>query len=167
MDIRTATPTDTAAISAIARKTFALACPPDTPPEELQRYIDDKLTAASFDAVLEAGRCQVRVIEDAGVVIGFSLVDPAPEALGVAAADGLPELTRCYVRQDYHGTGAAQMLLSATLAGLSAPIRLMVNDQNTRAIRFYERNGFRPVGETHFHCGADLHRDVVMLRQAV
>lgn len=78
----------------------------------------------------------------AGWPLGFSLVNPSSEVLGLAAEDGLPELTRCYVRSDYRGIGAAQMLLQATLANLSPPIGLMVNDQNARAIRFYRRNGF-------------------------
>jgi ribosomal protein S18 acetylase RimI-like enzyme len=165
MHIRTATPADAGAISAIASETFSLACPPGTPAEELERYIDENLTAASFSDVLKAGDCDVRVLVDNLEVIGFSLVDPAPEALGMPEADSIPQLSRCYVRQNYHGTGAAQMLLSATLDKISVPIRLMVNDQNSRAIRFYTRNGFITVGETHFQCGEDIHRDLVMVRK--
>lgn len=65
----------------------------------------------------------------------------------------------------HHGTGAAQLLLTATLTGISDRIRLTVNDQNVRAIGFYQRNGFLTVGETSFQCGDDVHRDLVMVRE--
>jgi ribosomal protein S18 acetylase RimI-like enzyme len=165
MHIRTATLADAEDISAIARETFALACPPDTPAVELQSYIDEHLTAAAFETILDAGRCEVRILWGDSKTIGFSLVDPAPDPLGIPDVDNVPELTRCYVRRDYHGKGAAQILLSATLESFSTSVRLMVNDKNTRAIRFYARNGFVPVGETYFKCGADTHRDIVMLRK--
>lgn len=165
MHIRTATLADAEDISAIARETFALACPPDTPAVELQSYIDEHLTAVAFETILDTGRCEVRILRDDSKIIGFSLVDLAPDPLGIPDVDNVPELTRCYVRCDYHGTGAAQILLSATLDTLSTSVRLMVNDKNGRAIRFYTRNGFVPVGETHFECGADIHRDIVMLRK--
>lgn len=164
MNIRKARQSDATTISQIANQTFALACPPDTPADELQRYIAENLSVASFNTVLLAGKCDIRVLEDAGRIVGFILVDPTPAPVGVAAADGMPELTRCYVQSDYHGKGAAQSLIQATLNDYSTPIRLTVNDQNTRAIRFYTRNGFSEVGETRFQCGNDVHRDIVMVR---
>lgn len=167
MYTRAAKPADSSAISHIARTTFVLACPPTTPADELKRYIDENLSNTSFDTILRAGECHVRVLEDDGTVIGFSLVNPTPEPTGLLVADGLPELSRCYVRSDYHGLGAAQTLLEATLANLSTPIRLMVNDQNARAIRFYERNGFASVGTTNFQCGDDTHRDLIMVRPVI
>ncbi|MNG31055.1 putative acetyltransferase [compost metagenome] len=58
-----------------------------------------------------------------------------------------------------------QYLLTATLAVVSNRIRLTVNDQNARAIGFYQRNGFQTVGETSFQCGKDIQRDLVMVRE--
>lgn len=37
-------------------------------------------------------------------------------------------------------------------------------DLIAQAIHFYQRNGFQTVGEMRFQCGADIHRDVVMVR---
>lgn len=164
MRIRKASPDDAHAISAVAIRTFALACPADTPEIELRRYIDDNLQPASFSAAIEDRNVDVWVLEDARAVVGFSLVNHAPQPLQITAADGIPELTRCYVLPSHHGTGAAQRLLSATLAALPARVRLTVNDQNAKAIRFYTRNGFAAVGETSFECGDDVHRDLVMVR---
>ncbi|MEE1925206.1 GNAT family N-acetyltransferase [Pseudomonas sp. 148P] len=164
MNVRSATPDDCAAISRIARETFALACPADTPEEELQRYIDEHLTPACFHHLLGDASQALRVVEVAGQVCGFSVVDYAPERLGVALADDIAELKRCYVAAQQHGSGVAQYLMGATLEGTALPLRLTVNDQNARAIAFYQRNGFVVVGETRFQCGADIHRDLVMVR---
>lgn len=165
MHIRSATFGDCEAISKIASDTFALACPADTPAEELDLYISENLTPSSFQAALNAPEQSVLVLEKAGGVVGFSLVNHQPEKLGIPQADGIPELTRCYVDTAHHGTGAAQALMAATLAGITTPIRLAVNDQNARAIGFYQRNGFQTVGETSFQCGEDVHRDLVMVRR--
>jgi ribosomal protein S18 acetylase RimI-like enzyme len=164
MHIRAALLTDAETISAIATQTFALACPAGTPEIELQRYIDENLTASCFESALVDGKVEVRVLCDAKTIVGFSLVNHTPETLDLPLADGISELTRCYVLPAHHGTGAAQRLLSATLVSLPGPVRLMVNDQNLRAIRFYARNGFSTVGETSFQCGDDIHRDLVMVR---
>ena len=164
MQVRIAMPDDAAAISHIAAQTFAMACPANTPREELAHYIRENLTPECFLSALADPGKNALVLEQEGAVVGFSLITHTPERLGIALADGIPELTRCYVAAAQHGTGAAQFLLTATLAGVRGSIRLTVNDQNIRAIRFYERNGFERVGETTFECGEDMHRDLVMVR---
>lgn len=164
MRVREAQAHDIQQICKIAIETFSLACPPDTPASELKNYIDANFTASSFERILADERYLAKVIEKDEEVIGFSLLDFSAEAVNVPDADGIPELTRCYVSQLYHGSGAAQVLLSETLADIDSPVRLMVNDQNSRAIRFYERYGFKQKGETSFECGNDIHRDLVMVR---
>jgi ribosomal protein S18 acetylase RimI-like enzyme len=165
MHIRAALLTDAEAISAVAAQTFALACPAGTPEIELQKYIRENLTPPCFELALADPKCDVQVLVNAKTVIGFSLVNHAPESLNLPLADGIAELTRCYVLPAYHGTGCAQRLLDATLASLPGPVRLTVNDQNAKAIRFYTRNGFATVGATSFRCGDDIHRDLVMVRR--
>lgn len=164
--IRAGQPGDADDLGAIAAQTFALACPANTPQVELQKYIDENLRPANFDALLANPACDIDVAEDDGKVIGFSLVSRAAETLGIQAADGIPELTRCYVLPAYHGTGLSQRLLMTALSRVSGPIRLMVNDQNEKARRFYARNGFAEVGATSFQCGDDIHRDLVLVRPA-
>ncbi|NBF04930.1 GNAT family N-acetyltransferase [Pseudomonas sp. Fl5BN2] len=164
LQVRPAQPADSQRLSQIARQTFALACPPDTPAKEIEAFIEEHLLPEHFAALLQQPDKQLRVLLQGPQVIGYSLISQQPEALGVSAADGIAELTRCYLDAEHHGSGAAQYLLSHTLAQQPGPLRLTVNEANARAIRFYQRNGFAIVGETTFHCGADLHRDWVMLR---
>ena len=53
-------------------------------------------------------------------------------------------LRTLYVLRTHHGTGIGQALLEAVLG--VEPAQLWVAEANPRAIRFYERNGFRRDG---------------------
>lgn len=163
---RTARPADAEALSDIAAATFALASPADASAKALNAYIRNNLQPEHFCLQLISRAKQLRVLEHDGVVVGYTLIDKAAKALDIEAADGLPELSRCYVLPEHHGNGAAQRLLDDTLAAFTGAIRLTVNEQNARAIRFYQRNGFRQVGEAVFVCGSERHRDWVMVRPA-
>jgi ribosomal protein S18 acetylase RimI-like enzyme len=162
--IRRAVPADSAAISQVAAQTFALACPANTPASEIHSYIQAYLTPTDFERLsLDPNRrLSVAVLRE--TIIGYSLLSHDCEPLGVPGADGVPELSKCYVLPDYHGTGASQRLMTDVLNSVAGPIRLTVNDSNKRAIAFYARNGFEALGETTFQCGADVHRDLVMVR---
>lgn len=78
------------------------------------------------------------------------------------------ELSKCYVHPEHHGLGAAAELMEATLdraAGTGAAgVWLGVNSQNAKAIRFYEKNGFRKVGTKSFRLGEAVEHDFVMER---
>lgn len=92
-------------------------------------------------------------------------VGPAPE--GLAAVRPI-EILRFYVRRPWHGTGAARDLMDALLAearSLGADrVWLGVWERNPRAIAFYAKCGFRPVGEHEFLLGRDRQRDLILAR---
>ncbi len=86
----------------------------------------------------------VTVAEVVGSVVGFAIGGP-----GRQVGEHLPvrdaELLSLYVRSAEHGTGVGQELLDAVVAP-GRPAQLWVAQDNPRARRFYERNGFRPDG---------------------
>lgn len=71
-----------------------------------------------------------------GAMAGFITLD---------ASSGL--INQLAVAPAYWGHGAAQSLLAQALRAASGPLVLDVNEANARAVRFYEREGFRRVGE--------------------
>jgi len=164
--VRSARGEDAPRVASLAGSVFHLACPPDTPSDEIARYLREALSIESIVDTINSPVHQVRIVEVAGELAGFSVVSRDPPSLGITTADGIPELTRCYVAAAYHGSGAARVLLRHTLSDITGAMRLMVNDHNARAIRFYQRHGFITVGETSFQCGDDMHRDIVMVRSA-
>jgi GNAT superfamily N-acetyltransferase len=82
---------------------------------------------------------------------GAWVADADGEIVGVAVRTG-PELRSLYVVPGAWGTGAAQVLIAAAVAAIRADghdeATLWVVDENPRARRFYEREGWEPTGET-------------------
>src|SRR6202158_6301847 len=77
----------------------------------------------------------IMVAERAGTLLGFVTID----------ASGY--LDQLVVAPDYWGSELAEALVDEAKRRSPDRITLLVNTDNIRAIRFYERNGFVPAGE--------------------
>ena len=172
IEIRTATATDAAALAELAAATFALACPPHTTAEAITAFLRDVLAERNFDAYLADPDRLILVAEEAGVMLGYTMLvfaEPADaDARAAARLRPTAELSKCYLRAETHGRGVAAALMTATLdaarARGAAGSWLGVNQENARAIRFYEKNGFVTVGEKRFLVGERYEDDFVLER---
>ena len=170
--IRKATASDAGALADLAGVTFPLACPPSSSPEDIAAHLANTLSAANFAEYLADPEITVLVIDVDGGLRGYSLLvaRPAQDPDVASALTLLPsvELSKCYVHPEHHGLGAAAELMQASIAHTAgtgaAGVWLGVNRQNTRAIRFYEKSGFRKVGTKSFRLGTSVEHDFVMER---
>lgn len=170
--IREAALDDAGALAALAALTFPLACPPSTAPADIARHVAANLDEQSFREYLADSGTKVLVVDDAGILQGYSVVAARPaDDPDVAAAISIKpsaELSKCYVHPDQHGTGIAVALMDATLqAAAEAGARgvwLGVNSGNARAIRFYNKCGFRQAGTRSFRLGSRIEHDFVLER---
>jgi ribosomal protein S18 acetylase RimI-like enzyme len=170
--IRKATTDDAGPLADLAAVTFPLACPPSSSPEDIAAHLANTLSEDHFNGYLADPEITILVIDDDGGLRGYSLLVGRPaQDPDVAAALTLrpsTELSKCYVHPEHHGLGAAAELMHASIqaamAADAAGIWLGVNSQNARAIRFYEKSGFRKVGSKSFHLGATVEHDFVMER---
>jgi len=71
-----------------------------------------------------------------GAIKGFVIIDPA--------AGWLDQIC---VHPDQFGAGGADALIAAARQASPQGIRLDVNADNRRALRFYDREGFKPIGD--------------------
>lgn len=170
--IRRATADDAGALAALAAVTFPLACPPSTSPEDIAAHLAGTLGESHFRGYLTDPDTTILVLDSEGTLNGYSLLVNRPTAdPDVAAALTLlpsVELSKCYVHPEHHGLGAAAELMQASLRAAAgaggAGIWLGVNSQNARAVRFYEKSGFRKVGTKTFRLGTAVEHDFVMER---
>lgn len=78
----------------------------------------------------------VVVAEKNGALIGFVTVDPATQYLD-----------QLVVAPEDWGSGVAKVLTDEAKRLSPDGLELMVNKDNSRAIRFYEKQGFKYIGE--------------------
>ncbi|MFD2918936.1 GNAT family N-acetyltransferase [Terrimonas rubra] len=76
------------------------------------------------------------------------------------------EIERIYVAKAFHGKKVGQLLYEKAIqvarkAGLEY-VWLGVWEENARAIRFYEKNGFVPFDKHLFKLGNDIQTDIMM-----
>lgn len=173
--IRTATADDAGSLAELAAVTFPLACPPGSDPKDISEHLASTLSPDNFRAHLADPGVTVLVIDADGGLRGYSLLvaRPAqdPDVASVLTELPCTELSKCYVHPDHHGLGAAAELMNASIGSAAAAgargLWLGVNSQNARAIRFYQKSGFRQVGTKSFKLGSTVEHDLVMERRIV
>jgi GNAT superfamily N-acetyltransferase len=152
-------------------ETYASLMPPAFADEHrlaVPRRIADTRQAWVRAAVDENGpRAWVATDQD-GVTVGVARSGPGPQQwevdLGAPPTPVGFELHHIYTRQRTHGSGLGQSLLDAAVGDRDA--YLWILHGNSRAERFYRRNGFTPDG-AEMSCGPSwYHRSMFrMVRQ--
>lgn len=139
--IRPARPEDAAALTGLHLDAWDEAYTGLIPAEVLAaRRADPESRARRWRENIATTPHTVLVAEGTGErLLGFAIAGPGRDE----PSDGLPEreLMALYVRAEVYGTGLGHALLRAAIG--ESPASLWVLEGNTRAIRFYERQGFR------------------------
>jgi tRNA (guanine37-N1)-methyltransferase len=175
ISIRVAERADAAALSELAADTFPLACPPSTTPDAIAAFIAEHFTVERLaDWLEDTDRTLLVAEEPGGRLVGYSMLiggasgEPGDtDAAAAVSARPAIELSKFYTRAGAHGSGTvAGPLMTATIdaAGATAAstVWLGVNEENARAIRFYEKHGFGKVGRKSFRLGDRIEDDWVL-----
>ena len=166
---RLAGPDDAALLHRIAAATFALACPPGTTPEAVADFVATHLAQRNFEAYLADESRDLLLVEVDGVAVGYTMLVAAEpgdaDVAAVVTSRPTVELSKFYMLESAHGSGAAAQLMHASVeaarARAAASVWLGVNQHNARANRFYEKNGFVNVGTKRFLVGGNWEDDFV------
>lgn len=170
--VRFAGPDDAALLHRIAAATFGLACPPGTTAAAIADFIAANLSEERFAHYLADESRDLLLVEVGGAAVGYTMLvaaDPADaDVAAVVTSRPTVELSKFYMLADAHGTGASAVLMresiEAARARGAASVWLGVNQQNGRANRFYEKNGFERVGTKRFLVGGTFEDDFVRER---
>jgi GNAT superfamily N-acetyltransferase len=138
VNLRTATLSDAAAVARVHHTTWVTTYGAILPPEFWATATLERRTS-TWERWLANGAAPV-VAEIDGEVVGIAMAGDAVEQDHILPVRGR-QLYLLYVLAAYHGTGVGQALLDAVVPpGTGA--QLWVAEDNPRARRFYERNGF-------------------------
>lgn len=167
--VRTATTDDASLLHSLAAATFGLACPPGTTALAIEEFVATQLSADHFTQFLADENREVLLVEVDGAAAGYSMLVMAeptdPDVAQVVTVRPSAELSKFYLLEGSHGTGAAATLMAATVdraRGRGAlSVWLGVNKLNARANRFYEKSGFAAVGSKRFALGGTWEDDFV------
>jgi len=170
ISIRQATLGDAKLLTDLAYKTFwdAFAHHPKNAPDDLAHYMRQAFNVEQTTAELSEPSDLFLIAEIEGQPAGYAKLAFGHIEPGITAQEPV-ELNRLYAQQEYVGGGVGQALMDECLArARSAGCDVMwlgVWEYNPRAQRFYEKNGFRVVGEHVFQLGSDAQTDLLMQRE--
>ncbi|MBV1848572.1 GNAT family N-acetyltransferase [Catellatospora tritici] len=150
--VRAETVTDCAAVAALHIESWRAAYVGIVPDHVLAALDVEQRTRERVERLSVSDSPFTNLIAVDTEPVGWVCFGPYREeghSLGGSLDAQVGEILALYVRSDRWGTGVADRLIEAALAGLPQPeVRLWALTENTRALRFYARHGLRPDG-TH------------------
>ncbi|NNE34177.1 MAG: GNAT family N-acetyltransferase, partial [Rhodothermales bacterium] len=136
-------------------------------PENMERYVDEHFTREKIEASLTNADNTFFLVGGAdGELIGFAKVTKSVQESCVTGH--AVELERIYVHSSATGMGIGSQLMkhvfeAARSSGFDC-VWLGVWIRNKKAIAFYQKWGFEPVGTHVFTLGGEAQTDLVMQR---
>ena len=166
--IRKAVPRDAPALSLLGSATMLETYAEKVPGADILAHCLSRHSVATYDAWLADPAVITWLAESTtGAPVGYLVLMPTTLA---AASPADLEVQRIYVLSSFHGAalGHALMRLAIAEAAARGAARLVlgVMKANTRAVAFYERQGFRVIGARMFTVGSSSFDDHVMGRPA-
>ena len=158
---------DVSQLQQIGRQTFFETFAASNSEENMRQYLEDGFAPDKLRAELEQSLSMFYFAEQAGRVVGYLKVNTG-SAQTEQQADNALEVERIYVLQEFHGQRVGQVLYEQALALAQEAqvdyLWLGVWEENPRAIRFYQKNGFVAFDKHVFRLGEDEQTDIMMKR---
>ena len=165
--IRPATLEDAAILADLGARTFRETFETICSPGDLDAFLAQAYGEAIQRAELADPSRPARVLEVEGVPSGFLQLRLGHREPGVPGLRPV-ELQRIYLLRAGQGGGCGAALMAEAMAMALAwggdTLWLGVWENNTRALAFYARSGFREVGEHIFQIGEQIDRDLILAR---
>lgn len=164
---RKAGPEDAEALAYLGAATFLSTFAFDHPGKPLIEHLKTEHSTAYYAGKLANPDIDIIIGETPlGAPVGYVMMVP-PEHSELQQ-DGDLELKRIYLLGPWQGGGNGRALLDQAFAiadrRQAKRVLLAVYESNDRAVAFYERAGFRQIGETVFMVGDTPFRDMVYAR---
>ncbi len=165
VDVRKATMDDRAALQLIGRQTFYETFARHNTEADMNKYLEGTFNERQVVSELDNSDCLFFMAWEGSSVIGYLKLSIGEAQTELREEAGL-EIERIYVLKPYHGLGVGQLLYEKAIdvarSLQKTYVWLGVWEENARAIRFYEKNGFVAFDNHTFLVGDDEQTDIMM-----
>lgn len=166
MELRKCTSFDLEVLLWISKETFVDTFEKDNDPNDFQQYVESAFTKKKIEEELQNQDSDFYFIYVEQELAGYFKLNRAKAQTDVNDAKSI-ELERIYVLKAYQGKQIGRWMLDKAIEiskeqnGIQY-LWLGVWERNTKAIRFYERNGFSKFDQHSFYIGKDEQIDWLM-----
>jgi ribosomal protein S18 acetylase RimI-like enzyme len=155
-------------LAELGRQTFQETFQDQNTPENMAAFVAQTFGPEIQLAELQDPEITYLIAHMQGEAVGYAKLQDN-SSLGLPEgqdAAGRLEIKQLYVREDWHGTGLGAALMRSILALAEqlhcTAVVLGVWEKNERARAFYQRFGFREIGQHGFQLGDDLQTDLIL-----
>ena len=163
--VRKADLSDLAALQQVGRDTFFETFAQSNTEADMKKYLEQSFNETKVKEELTNPDSLLFIAWDDDQPIGYLKVNVDKAQTELQDKTAL-EIERIYVRSTHHGKNVGHLLyekaLEIALRQKKAYIWLGVWEENPRAIRFYEKNGFIAFDKHIFRMGEDEQTDILM-----
>ena len=165
MQIRKLNITDLENLQKISITTFRETFEEVNTEEDMQKYLDENLSEEKLKSELENPNSEFYFAENDNQILGYLKLNFGNAQTENQGNETL-EIERIYVLKEFFPLKIGQVLFEKSLEIAKEKklkfIWLGVWEENKRAIRFYEKNGFKIFGKHDFVLGKDVQTDLMM-----
>ena len=162
---RPCTQDDLDVLQDFSRRTYFETFAEQNTPENMATYLDDAFETEKLRRELEDANSAFYFLYCGETLAGYLKLNEAPAQTDLHDSDSL-EIERIYVAKEFQGKGLGRRLMtyaiSAAMQRGKAFVWLGVWEKNTKALAFYRKNGFYPIGTHTFVMGDDPQTDYIM-----
>lgn len=171
--VRRAGPGDVPLLVSLGTRTFQAAFGPHNDPQDMEAYLSKAFSPEGIAAEVADPDSLFLLAHDPAFhpehPVGYAKLARRSRTPPGVRGERPVELARFYLEPDAIGYGYGAALMRVCLEEACRACHdvawLGVWEHNHRALRFYERCGFRAAGRTKFVLGRDVQFDIVMVRQ--
>ena len=165
MNIRKVSSKDIEKLREIGKLTFAETFSSDNSEENMTEYLENGFSTEKLKAELTDPNAEFYFAEHDGKIIGYLKVNVGESQTEMNFKNAL-EIERIYVLKEFHGRKVGQILYDKAIELAKEKklenVWLGVWEENPKAIRFYEKNGFVAFDKHIFKLGNDEQTDIIM-----
>jgi ribosomal protein S18 acetylase RimI-like enzyme len=152
----------------IGRKTFYETFSQGNDQENMKQYLEEGFSEAKLTAELNNENSEFYFASLDDKIIGYLKLNFGNSQTELQDSSSL-EIERIYVLSEYHGKKAGQVLYEKAIQVAEEKnvnyVWLGVWEENPRAIRFYQKNGFVEFDKHIFKLGDDEQTDIMMKKK--